>query len=348
MIKGEEAMTKQIVTGIIGAGRIGKLHVQNISRIPHMKIKAVSDIQASRIKSWADSHQIEYIASDYRDLLHDPDIDAIFICSPTAVHAQMIKEAAEAKKHIFCEKPVSFSLDETSEALAAVRKHGVTLQVGFNRRFDPHFKKIKTIVENGEIGTPHLLKITSRDPEPPNIDYVRTSGGLFMDMSIHDFDIARYILGSEVTEVYAKGAALVNPSFAELGDIDTAVITLTFENGAMAVIDNSRQAVYGYDQRVEVFGTKGSAAADNSRPTTVEVSTADFVMKDKPHFFFLERYKDSYEEEILRFAEAIGTNQETPCTGNDGLQAGRIARAAQQSLAFGMPVSIEHTEKIAF
>ncbi|WEY87371.1 inositol 2-dehydrogenase [Bacillus subtilis] len=341
-------MTKQIVTGIIGAGRIGKLHVQNISRIPHMKIKAVSDIQASRIKSWADSHQIEYITSDYRDLLHDPDIDAIFICSPTAVHAQMIKEAAEAKKHIFCEKPVSFSLDETSEALAAVRKHGVTLQVGFNRRFDPHFKKIKTIVENGEIGTPHLLKITSRDPEPPNIDYVRTSGGLFMDMSIHDFDMARYIMGSEVTEVYAKGAALVNPSFAELGDIDTAVITLTFENGAMAVIDNSRQAVYGYDQRVEVFGTKGSAAADNSRPTTVEVSTADFVMKDKPHFFFLERYKDSYEEEILRFAEAIGTNQETPCTGNDGLQAGRIARAAQQSLAFGMPVSIENTEKIAF
>lgn len=160
--------------------------------------------------------------------------------------------------------------------------------------------------------------------------------------------MARYILGSEVTEVYAKGAALVNPSFAELGDIDTAVITLTFENGAMAVIDNSRQAVYGYDQRVEVFGTKGSAAADNSRPTTVEVSTADFVMKDKPHFFFLERYKDSYEEEIFRFAEAIGTNQETPCTGNDGLQAGRIARAAQQSLAFGMPVSIEHTEKSLF
>ncbi|KUP29747.1 inositol 2-dehydrogenase [Bacillus halotolerans] len=341
-------MTKQMVTGMIGAGRIGKLHVQNIHRIPHMKIKAVSYISASCLQDWAASHHIEYITADYRDILLDPDIDAVFICSPTNTHAQIIREAAEAKKHIFCEKPISFSPDETKEALAAVRKHGVKLQVGFNRRFDPHIKKIKTIVSNGEIGTPHLLKITSRDPEPPNVDYVRTSGGLFIDMSIHDFDMARYIMGSEVTEVYAKGAALVNPSFAELGDIDTAVITLTFANGAMGVIDNSRQAVYGYDQRVEVFGTKGSAAADNSRPTTVEVSTADFVMKDKPHFFFLERYKEAYTEEILQFADAIKTDRETACTGDDGFQAERIARAAQQSLALGMPVSIEHTEKFVF
>jgi myo-inositol 2-dehydrogenase / D-chiro-inositol 1-dehydrogenase len=332
-----------LTVGIIGAGRIGKLHVDNLRKLPQIRIKSVSDVVIDHLEAWGKEKQIEVLTNDYHELLEDPDIQAVFICSPTNTHATIIKEAALAGKDIFCEKPVSFSVEETEEALAVVEKAGVKLQIGFNRRYDPNFRRIQTIVEDGQIGQPHILRITSRDPQPPGVDYVRASGGLFMDMMIHDFDMARYVIGSEVVEVSAAGAVLVDPAIGEVGDIDTAIVTLKFANGALGVIDNSRQAVYGYDQRLEVFGAKGAAQADNNRPTTVEVSTAESVTKDKPLYFFLERYTQAYIDEVVEFASAILDNTEITCTGFDGLQAQKIARAAKESLEKGVPVQFKQS-----
>jgi myo-inositol 2-dehydrogenase / D-chiro-inositol 1-dehydrogenase len=336
-----------VTVGIIGAGRIGKIHVDNLRRIPQVRVKSVSDVVIDHLEEWAHEKGIEVLTTHYEDLLNDPEINAVFICSPTTTHANLIIEAAAAGKHIFCEKPVSFSVEETEEALEAVEKAGVKLQVGFNRRFDPNFRKIRELVQDGEIGTPHILRITSRDPEPPGIDYIKTSGGLFMDMAIHDFDMARYIMGSEVVEVYANGAVLVDPAIGEAGDIDTAIISLKFANGALGVIDNSRQAVYGYDQRLEVFGDKGAAQADHNRPNTVEVSTAQHVSKEKPLYFFLERYTQAYIDEVNEFAAAILENKEVICSGLDGLQAERIAKAARKSLEIGRPVQLQPTVQSA-
>jgi myo-inositol 2-dehydrogenase/D-chiro-inositol 1-dehydrogenase len=337
---------KKLTLGIIGAGRIGRLHVDNLKLVSEIRVKSVSDVMIDHLTSWAHEKQIDVLTTDYKELLNDPEIDAVFICSPTTTHANLIKEAAVAGKHIFCEKPVSFSVEETEEALAEVEKAGVKLQVGFNRRFDPNFRKIRSLVQEGIIGTPHILKITSRDPEPPNADYVKSSGGLFMDMTIHDFDMARYVMDSEVVEVSAHGTVLVDPAIGEAGDIDTAIITLKFANGALGVIDNSRQAVYGYDQRIEVFGDKGAAQAENNRATTVEVSTAEHVTKDKPLYFFLERYTQAYIDEVTEFGKACLENSEVTCTGFDGLQAERIAKAAKLSLQEGQPVQLSKIDQI--
>ncbi|PES11057.1 inositol 2-dehydrogenase [Bacillus cereus] len=330
--------------GIIGAGRIGKLHVDNLQLMPQVKIKAVSDVVISHLEKWAQDKGISTLTTNYQDLLADPEIDAVFICSPTNTHAQIIKEAALAKKHIFCEKPVSFSVEETLDALEVVKEQGVFLQVGFNRRFDPNFRKVYDLIQQGEVGQPHILKITSRDPQPPSIEYVRSSGGLFMDMMIHDFDMARYVMNSEVVEVFAYGTTLIDPSIQEVKDVDTAIVTLKFANGALGVIDNSRQAVYGYDQRVEVFGEKGAVAADNCCPTTVQVSKTEGIVKDKPLYFFLERYTQAYIEEVTQFAKSIIEGQAVICSGNDGLQAERIAKAAKESLLTGKPVQIEYKQ----
>lgn len=227
----------------------------------------------------------------------------------------------------------------------AVEKAGVKLQVGFNRRYDPNFRKIRQLVDNGEIGTPHILRITSRDPEPPGIDYIKSSGGLFMDMTIHDFDMARYIMGSEIVEVNAYGAVLVDSAIGDVGDIDTAIISLKFANGALGVIENSRHAAYGYDQRLEVFGNKGAAQADNNRANTVEVSTEAHVAREKPLYFFLERYTQAYIEEVNEFVHSILKNQPVSCTGFDGLQAQHIAEAAKKSLEIGAPVQLKHSQQ---
>ncbi|XJZ29141.1 inositol 2-dehydrogenase [Bacillota bacterium Lsc_1132] len=335
-----------LTVGIIGAGRIGKLHVDNLRKLPQIRIKSISDVVIDHLESWAKERQIEVLTTDYRELLNDSEIEAVFICSPTNTHAAIIKEAAAAGKHIFCEKPVSFSVEETEEALAVVEKTGVKLQIGFNRRFDPNFRKIRKLVKEGVIGQPHILRITSRDPQPPGIDYVKSSGGLFMDMTIHDFDMARYVMGCEVVEVSATGAVLVDPAIGEAGDIDTAIITLKFANGALGVIDNSRKAAYGYDQRVEIFGDKGAAQADNNRATNVEVSTEESVTKDKPLFFFLERYTQAYIDEVVEFASACLENAEISCTGFDGLQAQRIAKAAKKSLESGVPVQLNQIAQV--
>lgn len=342
MVEGDTVNNKATL-GIIGAGRIGRLHAENIINFPNVNLKAISDIYIDHAKEWAKGLGIKHLYESYENIINDNEIDAILVCSPTNTHAEIMIEAAKKGKHIFCEKPISFSIEETEQVLDVVEENGVKLQVGFNRRFDRNFSKIHQSVKNGIVGEPHIVKITSRDPEPPPIDYIKGSGGLFFDMAIHDFDMARYIAQSEVTEVYAVGKNLIDRKIGTEGnDIDTAITTLTFENGAICVIDNSRQAVYGYDQRVEVLGSKGQLTCDNDRPTSVEISTEDGTKLDPLKHFFLERYKDAYIVELQSFVNAIINDEKLQCDGNDGLQAELIARAAKRS--FEKKRSVKLTE----
>ena len=327
--------------GLIGAGRIGRLHGELISaNIPEAEIKTVAEISAGNVKEWAGQLRIPNLTTRYADILDDAEIEAVLICSSTDTHARLITEAAAAGKHIFCEKPIDFNIERIQHALNAVNAAGVKLQIGFNRRFDHNFRKVREIVEAGKIGNVHIVKITSRDPAPPPKEYIKVSGGIFLDMTIHDFDMARYLSISEVEEVYAQGTVLVDPAIGELGDVDTAVITLKFKNGALGVIDNSRQAVYGYDQRAEVFGSKGCVAVKNDFPNSAELSTAQGVSSEKPHYFFLERYRESYVEELKAFVDAVKNDKETPVTGNDGLQPVLIGIAALKSLKEKRPVKL--------
>jgi myo-inositol 2-dehydrogenase/D-chiro-inositol 1-dehydrogenase len=273
-------------------------------------------------------------------MLDDPEIDAILIGSPSPEHAAQMIECARAGKHIFCEKPIALDPDIIRNALAEVEKSGVKLQVGFNRRFDPNFAAVQEQIASGALGEPHIIRITSRDPAPPPAEYVTSSGGLFMDMTIHDFDMARFLCGSEVTEVHAYGAVLVDPEIGKAGDIDTAVISLKFANGALGIIENSRKAVYGYDQRVEVFGAKGTAMADNNTPTSMVVLNESGTIRDKPLYFFLERYKIAFVAEMQAFVDAIREDKPTLVSGKDGLVPVLIASAAQESLNTGKPVQV--------
>lgn len=335
----------KITIGIIGAGRIGKLHAEHMSRNRQVVVQTISDVFITdELRAWAAELGIGSVTDNYKDIIGDPSIQAVFICSSTNTHVPFIVEAAQAGKHIFCEKPISLDYRQTAEALKAVKEAGVLLQTGFNRRFDHNFKRAREIVQDGKIGSPHLVKITSRDPAPPGEDYIKVSGGLFMDMAIHDFDMARYLSGSEVTEVYAQGAVLVNPVIGELGDIDTAVIFLKFANGALGVIDNSRQAVYGYDQRIEVFGSEGSVTVQNDHPNTAEISTKDSVSRDNPKYFFLERYHESYIDETRQFIDCIVHGGEVPVDGRDALQAEKIAYAAKLSLQERRPVQLDEID----
>lgn len=334
-------MQKHITIGIIGAGRIGKLHAENIIyHVPGVKIKTVSDIYADSIKDWALNLGIKNVSGDYRDITDDPEIDTVFICSSTNTHSKFVIESAKSGKHVFCEKPVDLDIPTIQKVLEEVDKAGVKFQVGFNRRFDHNFKRVHDIVREGKIGVPHVIKITSRDPAPPPVDYIKVSGGIFLDMTIHDFDMARYLSGSEVTEVFAQGAVLVDPAIGAAGDVDTAIVTLKFENGALGVIDNSRKAVYGYDQRVEVFGSKGCVTVSNDTPNSAILSNEEAVIGEKPKYFFLERYKDSYIQEVISFFDAIRSGGETPVTGIDGLKPVIIGLAAKKSLSENRPVKI--------
>ena len=255
-------MSKKLRIGVIGAGRIGKLHANNLaSRVPNAELAAVSDVYEPAAKELAEKLGVPAYYSDYHKILEDPTIDAVFICSSTDTHSPISMEAAKAGKHIFCEKPIDHDIDKIRPVLEEVKKAGVKYQVGFNRRFDRNFKHVHDVVQAGGIGDVHIVKVTSRDPEAPPLSYVKVSGGIFVDMTIHDFDMVRYLSGSEVEEVSAFGACLVNPEIGQAGDVDTCIITLKFANGALGVIDNSRQAVYGYDQRIEVFGSKGCITA---------------------------------------------------------------------------------------
>lgn len=332
----------KITLGVIGAGRIGKLHTENILyNVPYARVKSVADVYADKVRDWANGLGIKNVYSDYREILNDPEIDAVLICSSTDTHSTISIEAAKAGKHIFCEKPIDLNVDKIKQTLEEVKKAGVKLQVGFNRRYDHNFKAVRDAVAAGKIGDVHIVKITSRDPAPPPIEYVKVSGGIFLDMTIHDFDMARYLSGSEVTEVFASAAVLVDPAIGEQGDVDTAIITLKFANGAMGVIDNSRKAVYGYDQRVEVFGSKGSIVVSNDYPNTAVMSTETGVCREKPLYFFLERYKESFIAEIKDFIDAIVNDRETSVTGMDGLKPVLIGMAAKKSCETGKIVKVE-------
>ncbi|MCY3717615.1 MAG: inositol 2-dehydrogenase [Chloroflexi bacterium] len=318
--------------GIIGAGRIGRVHADTLTtRVSGAKLHIIADIHAPSAKAAADDYGIPAHSDDPAALFDLPELDAIVICSSTDTHTRFIKMAAQAGKHIFCEKPIDHDLAEIDAALAAVDAAGVQLQVGFNRRFDANHIRLKQAIETGEIGAPQLLHIISRDPAPPPIDYIEVSGGMMMDMMIHDFDMCRFLLG-EVVEVFAMGACMVDPAIGAAGDIDTAKVMLRFENGVIGSIENSRQAVYGYDQRVEVFGSQGAASSGNRHANAVTLSDGQSVRRDLPLNFFMDRYMDSYAAEMAAFVQAIATDQPVPVNGQDGRAPVLMAKAGLRSL----------------
>lgn len=335
-------MERVIKLGIIGAGRIGKLHAENIVKnFVNVDVKAIADIFADSIKDWAENLGIQNIYTDYKEILNDPEIEAVLVCSSTDTHTLISIEAAQAGKHIFCEKPIDVDPEQIQGVLDAVEKGRVKFQVGFNRRFDHNFRAVRELVNQGKIGDVHIVKVTSRDPEPPPLDYIKVSGGMFMDMTIHDFDMVRFLTGSEVVEVYANVAVLVDPAIGEAGDVDTALITLKFANGAVGMIDNSRKAAYGYDQRVEVFGSKGCITVENDTPSSAVLSTAEGVLSDKPKYFFLERYKDSFVAEMQEFFDSIRNDRQPSVSSIDGFKSVLIALAAQKSVKEGRPIKLD-------
>lgn len=332
--------------GIIGAGRIGKVHAKNIAMfVPELEIKTIADpFLDDQIKAFAAQYGIPNTTKDANDILSDPEIDAVLICSSTDTHSKYIIEAAKAKKHIFCEKPIDYDLSKVHEAIAAAKQAGIKLQIGFCRRFDHNHRAVYDMVRAGKVGEVNIIKISSRDPEPPPISYVKVSGGIFYDMMIHDFDMARFLSGSEVTEVHAIGSVLVDPGIGEAGDVDTALVTLKFANGAIGVIDNSRKAVYGYDQRIEVFGSKGCAQNENDIPNTAVLSTADGTTYGTAYQVMWDRYTGAFIAEMQAFADAIANDKQPPVTGEDGLYPVLMAAAATKSLKEGRPIKISEVE----
>ena len=339
-------MNEKIRAGVIGAGRIGRVHIENLARkIPGVELSVVADVNMNEeMGSWLKDLGIANRTNDVNEIFDNSDIDAVIICSSTDTHAEFIQRAALSGKDAFCEKPIDTDVTRIKETLKIVEQEGVKLMVGFNRRFDENFRRLRERIELGHLGEPHVVKITSRDPAPPPIEYVKVSGGIFMDMTIHDWDMARFIAGSEVEEVYASGAVLIDPEIGKAGDVDTATANLKFRNGALGVIDNSRKAVYGYDQRVEFFGSKGCGIAGNERSSTVEISTVDRIEADKIPYFFLERYKESYEHEMTHFIQCLMDDKSPRPSGEDGLQDVLVAKAAQKSLDENRPVKISEID----
>ena len=331
-----------IKVGIIGAGRIGHVHGESISKfVKNATVKTIADpFMNEKTEAWAKSLGVEKTTKDYHEILNDPEITAVLICASTDQHSPLSIEALKAGKHVFCEKPIDHDVEKIKEVLEVVKTSGKKYQVGFNRRFDHNFRAVREAVKAGKVGKQQIIKITSRDPEPPSIDYVKVSGGIFLDMTIHDFDMVRYLSGSEVEEVYAEGSVTVDPAIGKAGDIDTAVITMKLANGATAVIDNCRAACYGYDQRAEVFGTKGCVSISNDSDSNAVYSCKDGVIAEKPMFFFLERYMDAYGKEVAAFIDAIVNDKETPLNVYDGLKPVLMGLAAKKSSEEHRPVKI--------
>ncbi len=337
----EAVVSKRVNIGLIGAGRIGKVHAETIAfRLPEASLVAVADVNQEAAQAVAERCGIRRVVEGSDEMFADPGIDAVLICSSTDTHADLVVKAAEAGKHVFCEKPIHHDLEKIDIALAAVQKAGVKFQVGFNRRFDANFARVRKSIVSGEIGTPHLLHIISRDPGPPPISYIRVSGGMFLDMTIHDFDMARFLIGDEVTEVYTSAGVRVDPEIGEAGDVDTAVILLRFANGVIGTIDNCRQAPYGYDQRVEVLGSKGAIATENRYPNRAVISTAESVRRDLPLNFFMDRYVDSFANELRAFVESVAFDTPSPVSGIDGRYPVLMALAARKSHEEGRPVKL--------
>ncbi|EAM5907056.1 D-chiro-inositol-2-dehydrogenase IolG2 [Salmonella enterica] len=333
---------KKLRCGVIGLGRVGKMHVENMYLLPQLDIICAADYFIEEMSDWLYSVNITSGYKNYQELLQRDDIEAVFIFTSTDMHEEIVTAAAQAGKHIFCEKPLSMNEDEQASmaVLRKVKEKGVTLQVAFNRRFDPQFHEVFELVRSGKIGRPQMIKITSRDPDLLPHDLIKRIGGLIFDFTMHDFDMARFMMQDEVSEVYVKGNTLIDPSLKNIDDVDTLAVMLTFRNGGYALIDNSRRAVYGYDRRVEVFGSEGMAYADNVSESTVKVFNSQHCIMKNPLPDFTVRYREAYRTEILHFIDSVLHHTPVVCTGEDALLAQRIAIAAQQSLKSGLPVKI--------
>ncbi|MCR5783414.1 MAG: inositol 2-dehydrogenase [Clostridia bacterium] len=331
-----------VTIGIIGAGRIGKVHLKSITyNVPNATVKAIADpFMSAEAEAFAKDMGVRVITKDYKEIINDPEIDAVLVCSSTDTHAAISIEAIRAGKHVFCEKPVDHSVEKIQAVADALEGTNLKFQVGFNRRFDHNFAAIRKAVDDGRIGDPHIVKITSRDPEPPNPAYIKVSGGIFLDMTIHDFDMATFLVNSDVEEVYVESAVLVDPAIGEQGDVDTAIITMKMKNGALCVIDNSRRAAYGYDQRAEVFGSRGMVATSNDTLSSAVIADANGVTGEKPLFFFLERYMQSFSDEMKQFVDAVENDKEVPVGIHAGMQSVKIGLAAKKSVEEHRPVKV--------
>ncbi|WP_136444058.1 inositol 2-dehydrogenase [Pacificoceanicola onchidii] len=328
--------------GLLGAGRIATVHARAISAHAKSQLCTVSDVFPEAAETLAASFGAEVRSSE--DVLADPSIDAVLIATPTDTHSDLIEAATQAGKAVLCEKPVDLSLQRARSCLAAVKDADQPVMIGFNRRFDPTFTAMKTAVAAGEIGKPELLAITSFDPAPPPVDYVKVSGGLFRDMMIHDFDMANYLMGETPVTISAVGSAIVDPAIGAAGDVDTAAVTMTYADGRIAVIKNSRRAVYGYDQRVELLGSDGLLQAQNMLENTLVKSTTTGVTGAKPTYFFLERYMPAYEAEWNAFVQVMTEGADVPVTLEDGVAALAMAEAATRSHQSGQPVALSEVE----
>jgi myo-inositol 2-dehydrogenase / D-chiro-inositol 1-dehydrogenase len=329
--------------GLIGAGRIGLVHCRAAEAIPNAKVVVVADFFIEAAQKCAAQFGIPEAIKDWQPIMANPDVHAVVVCSPSDTHCEIIIAAARAGKHIFCEKPIDYDLGRIDEALKAVAESGVKLQLGFQRRFDTDFRRVRAAVQSGEIGEPYMISIISRDPGLPPIAYLKQSGGLFFDMMIHDFDMARFITGSEVTEVTATAASF-DPEVTAIGDVTSAIVTLKFENNAVGTIQCCRKAVYGYDQRLEILGSKGSAEIANRYPNTATISTETEIKRDLPLNFFMDRYKEAYAREVAEFVDAVVNNKPTPVAAADGRAPVVLAYAAVKSLKEKRTVAVSEVE----
>ena len=325
--------------GLLGAGRIGNVHARTITSHPGSTLVAVSDAVAENAQKLAAQYGAAARGSD--EIIADAGIDAVLIATPTDTHSNLIEAATAAGKAVLCEKPVDLSLERARACQTAVAGHDRPVMIGFNRRFDPSFGALKAALDAGEIGKAELLSITSFDPAPPPVSYVKVSGGLFRDMMIHDFDMANFIMGATPVSVAAHGTAIVDPAIGAAGDVDTAVVTLRYAGGQIAVIKNSRRAAYGYDQRVEILGSEGLLQAQNLLENAVVKSTAAGVTSAKPMYFFLERYMPAYQAEWAAFVRALEEGTAMPVTLDDGVLALAMAEAAHRSVKTGAPVRLD-------
>ena len=331
---------KKLNIAFIGIGRIGKIHLRNmLNCFPDANVVAVADTNFSADEFKNEFKEI-YFSSDPVDVISISDVDAVVICTPTSSHADLIEKSITSGKHIFCEKPVDLSLERTSSLVKKAKEAGIKLMLGFNRRFDPDFLQARENIQAGRIGDVQIVKITSRDPGLPTIEYIKNSGGLFIDMAIHDFDMARFLMNKEVKEVYSQGLVLIDSKVADAGDIDTALTTLIFEDDTYAVIDNSRKAVYGYDQRIEVFGNNGMIQVKNNLHNSNVIFDAYGIHQALPLDFFMDRYADSYMNEMRHFIDSLTGKSILNVTGEDGLKATIIAVAAKKSVKEKRPVLI--------
>jgi myo-inositol 2-dehydrogenase / D-chiro-inositol 1-dehydrogenase len=331
---------KQLRIALLGMGRIGKIHYRNINQFfPNASIVAVADPLYEE-EAFKKEFGNVFFSKNAGDAIARPGVDAVLICTPTSSHADLLTHAAEKGKHIFCEKPMDLSLERTIALAQLVKRMNVQLMLGFNRRFDPDFMQARRHIQEGKIGALQIVKITSRDPGLPPIDYLKNSGGLFMDMAIHDFDMARYIMGKKVMEVFARGLVLVDEAVATADDVDTALTTLIFEDGTYAVIDNSRKAAYGYDQRLEIFGSGGMIQVDNNLHNRNIIYDEKGIHTALPLDFFMDRYSRSYYNEMKLFIEALTNGTPMPVGSTDGVEATRIAVAARMSMEEERPVKM--------